>query len=419
MNAEYRSVPVAKVTDNPWLSASRWIMLILLVSTVTWRSSSIYGGGLDIVVVAKACLGLLAVGLAWIARMSTPRPRPMGNTFVWLLIAYATISTFGAWTAGRLAVSGVLSVRLLLVGLTLILLVKTFPAKVLWADLMAAMTVVALVAAVSGIPSLFAEGRLSGGVPGMHSNELALLCTLTVIGGIHRLLLGRTNPLGLAVLSLLFVALLGTGSRTALLTVVLAVLVMLPQARKISPILSIFTLACIPATIFVLLGTGFLESFFVREGEGDATTLNSRSIAWSAALHYPPDDWVRWLGSGLGTKEIPVAGQYWDKQVLDSSWVSALVQAGWFGVLIMLVWTLVVIAMTFRMKREDRMLAQGLLLALVTRSILESGLMDSSPAFLVFAFIALVADTGPREPRFPRRATDDNMSSHLPERSIA
>lgn len=379
---------------------------MLVLSTVTWRSASIYGGGLDVIVAAKAVLACLALALAWVARVNSAAPRPMGTTFVWLLIAYVTVSTFGAWTAGELAVSGVLSVRLLLVAAGLILLVKTFPAEQLMRDLMVSVTLVALVAAVTGAPSFLLEGRLSGGVPGMHSNELSLLCALSAIGGLYLAFTNQARTRHVLILGAVLIALIGTGSRTALLTVVLAALVMLPQTKKLNPVISLALLACIPLTLFVMLGTSTFESYFTREGEGDVATLNSRSIVWSAALNYPPTEWVRWLGSGLGTKELPVQGQYWDTQVLDSSWVSALVQAGWVGVLILGGWVVTLVAMTFRMERGPRMLAQALVVALVSRGVVESGLMDSSPAFLTFALIALLADRGPAEPRFPRKDVD-------------
>lgn len=395
--------PGSEPSTHPWLTASRWIMLMLVLSTVTWRASDIYGGGIDVVVAAKAVLACLALALAWAARVNSPVGRPMGGAFVWLLVAYVTVSTFGAWTAGELAVSGVLSVRLLLVGATVILLVKTFSAHQLLRDLMAGMAVIALVGAVTGIPNYIADGRLSGGVPGMHSNELSLLCALPVIGGIYLVLTRQAKGVHLLILGFLLIALVLTGSRTAVLTVVLAVLVMLPQAKRLSPVVSVLLIACIPLTIFIMLGTDTFQSFFDREGEGDIATLNSRSIVWSAALDYPPTEWVRWLGTGLATKELPVQGQYWDTQVLDSSWVSALVQAGWLGVVLLLGWAGLATAMTLRMTRGPRMLTQALLVALISRSVVESGLMDSSPAFLTFALIAFIADRGPSERRFPRR----------------
>lgn len=394
---------LARTTPSrPWMSASRWIMLMVVLSTVTWRSASIYSGGVDPVVAAKAALAALALALAWTARINNPVGRPMGTMFIWFLVAYVTVSSFGAWTEGQLAVSGVLSVRLLMVATAVILLVKTFPPVQLMRDLMASIALVAVVAAITGAPSFFLEGRLGGGVPGMHSNELSLLCALSAIGGIYLVFTNQARALHVLVLGVVMIALIGTGSRTALLTVVLAAFIMLPQTKKLSPFVSLSMVACIPITLFVMLGTGAFESYFTRQGEGDVSTLNSRSIVWSAALDYPPTEWVRWFGSGLATKELPVQGQYWDTQVLDSSWVSALVQAGWVGVLILLGWVLSLAALTFRMERGPRMLTQALLVALVSRGVVESGLMDSSPAFLTFVMITLLADRGPAERRFPR-----------------
>ena len=44
------------------------------------------------------------------------------------------------------------------------------------------------------------------------------------------------------------------------------------------------------------------------------------------------------MGGGLALKRIPVQGQYWNDQGLDSSWVSAWVQGGLLCVLLLAVW---------------------------------------------------------------------------------
>lgn len=393
--------------DQPWGSSSRWIMVMILLSTVTWRSSAIYAGGLDFVVVAKALLGGLALALAWAARVNTPRSQPMGTTFVWLLLGFVTVTTFGAWTVGDLSVSGVLSVRLLMVATALVLLVKTFAPARLLQDLLAAMALVALVAAVSGIPSFFATGRLQGGVPEMHSNELSLVALLPAVGLTYLILKGEARLTHVLVLGALLITLLGTGSRTALLAFVLGALVMLPQVKRLNSLVTVLLVASIPLTLYVMVGTDLFVGYFERSGqnEGDISTLNSRSIVWSAALDYPPTEWVRWMGTGLATKQLPVTGQYWDYQSLDSSWVSALVQAGWVGATILLLWVVLAGFMTLRLPRGPRMLTQALLAAVLARSILESGLIDSSPAFLMLAMTSFILDKGPSEPRFPDRHT--------------
>ena len=90
--------------------------------------------------------------------------------------------------------------------------------------------------------------------------------------------------------------------------------------------------------MYVSLATDVLGSFFGRGGAESITTLSSRTIAWSAAFDYSDSAWVRMMGAGLAKKEIPVVGQYWETQVLDSSWISALVQAGRVGMVLLGVW---------------------------------------------------------------------------------
>lgn len=372
-------------------------MLLLVLSVVTWRTGSVYGGGVDAVVVAKAAIGFLALSLAWGARINAFHGKPMANTFVWLVLAYIGIATFGTWTDGGLRVSGVLSVRLLLVTVTVVLLVKTFPRMQLVKDLLASFALVAVVAAVTGLPTLIGEGRLAGGVPQMHSNELSFLCAIPALGLVHKILLDKARVHHVILLGVLVAALLATGSRTALVAAILAVLVMIVQARVVQPALVVVLLAMVPLTAWLTLRTEAVSSFFTREGagEGDLRTLNSRSIAWEAALNHAQTPWTRWFGEGLATKRVPVEGQYWDVQNIDSSWFSSLVQAGWLGVLLLIVWVLLLVRQTARMSWRRRMLFQGLLAALLLRSILETGLIDSSPAFLTLLTLSLLAGTDP------------------------
>lgn len=389
---------------RPWGRPSFWIMLMLVMSVVTWRKQSIYGGGVDVVVLAKAALGGLALVMAWAARVSVRHGRPMRNTVVWLALAYALISTFGAWTDGGLSVSGILTARLVLVTLTVALMVKTFPRRTLLEDLLWSFALVATIAAATGAPTILQEGRLHGGVPQMHSNELSLLCAMPVVGLTYTVVQGRARVPHVVALCVLGAALLATVSRTALLTVVLATLVMIVQARRLGRMVTVALVAMPGLLLLIALRTDAARSFFVRDGagEGEITTLNSRSIVWSASLDHPETWWTRWLGSGLAVKQIPVEGQYWEIQKLDSSWVSALVQAGRVGTALLVFWVCLVVAASCRAPWPDRLLLQGLLAALLVRSVLESGLVDSSPAFLTFLLVSLLA--GPvRHGPVPRR----------------
>ncbi|WP_298749749.1 O-antigen ligase [uncultured Serinicoccus sp.] len=378
---------------GPWARPSRWLVIMLVMSVVTWRTQTTYSGGVDAVVAAKALLGLLTLALAWAARVSTRTPQPMGNAVVWIVLVYVAVSTFGAWTDGGLRVSGVVSVRLLIVALTVVMLVKSFPRAQLLDDLLASLGAVALVAAFTGLPSLWATGRLGGGLPQMHSNELSLLCALPVIGLLHRVILRRAAPGHVAMLAMLSAAMVATGSRTAVLTVLVAGAVMLLQARRLGRGLVVTLALAIPLGALVAMRTDAVTSFIAREGadEGDIATLNSRSIVWGASVDYADTVWTRWMGSGLAVKQIPVLGQYWDTQNLDSSWVSALVQAGLIGVGLLGVWVALTVLNSFSLAHEPRMLVHGLLAAILLRSVLESGLVDSSPAFLTFFLVSLFA----------------------------
>ena len=78
-------------------------------------------------------------------------------------------------------------------------------------------------------------------------------------------------------------------------------------------------------------GTTLIASVFTRGGSEDLSNLSNRTIAWEAAGDMDRDGWQRWFGQGLAQKEISVPGQWWDTQMLDSTWVSALVQGGYLG----------------------------------------------------------------------------------------
>ncbi len=102
------------------------------------------------------------------------------------------------------------------------------------------------------------------------------------------------------------------------------------------------------------------------------------------------------MGAGLAKKQVPVVGQFWKTQVLDSSWMSALVQAGRSG------WCCSVFGSRGRSRPRctghgaHRMLFVGLLAYLIARSILESGLVDSTTAFMTFFLVSVLAGATPK-----------------------
>jgi hypothetical protein len=149
------------------------------------------------------------------------------------------------------------------------------------------------------------------------------------------------------------------------------------------------------AGILVATYTGGVIEFLERDGTG-TSTLDSRFIAWSAAETWAETGWQRAFGGGLSVKLIPVSGQWWDTQLLDSSWVSVLVQAGLVGLVTALAWAFWVVRNARLAPRPYRILYLGMLVYLLGRSVLESGLFDATPAFLMFMTISVLGEGGTR-----------------------
>jgi O-antigen ligase len=289
----------------------------------------------------------------------------------------------------------VVAVRVALLGVTVLLLVRAAPAVDVLTAMVRACVAVAVVAALTGLPS-YADGRLAGGVPAIDPNELALLAGLGVLHLTWRTVLGRAGAPAAAAAGVLLGVVWATGSRTALLVLVVAVLVMAVHIRRPRVGLVVSGLVLTGSTAVALVATGAVASFLSRGGDG-TSTLGSRFIAWRAALTWAGSDWQTVFGGGLSVKVIRVRGQYWDTQPLDSSWVSLLVQAGWFGVLVATGWVLWTTRGVLSAPRAHRVLFLGLLTFLLGRSVLESGLFDASVAFLLLLAVSLLAEGGSRE----------------------
>lgn len=363
-----------------------------------WRSDVFYEGGLDPVVAAKALLVCLAIAMAWLARVQQDESLPLGNFFIWALLAYLTVTTFGAYTIGNLSVTAILAIRILMLAVAVILVVKASPTERVIEDLVAAMLLVALITVITGATSAAGGQRLHGGIPPVHPNDVAFICAIPAIGLIRRVLLGNATKVHVFLIVFLMASIWASGSRTSLMATIAASLVMLIQARKLKPAV-VFVLACgLPAIVYITVGTSMFSQFFTRDTDQNSSSVfGARGIAWGAALDYPATVWNLIFGSGLSVKQVPVEGQYWDFQVLDSSWVSAFVHGGIVAVVILVVWILVAVAKSFRMPRENRMFIQAILLLVVIRSVTENGMVDSGSMFLVFLIISLLTDRKQRK----------------------
>jgi hypothetical protein len=285
---------------------------------------------------------------------------------------------------------------MVILAITIIVTIVAYPTNLVLPALVRVMVLFALVATVTGLGTL-AEGRLSGGLPPLPSNGLAFLCGLPTLALVWRQMQVRPGrrwydwPTALVLLSIIWL----TGSRTGLAALLFGIVVIMLQSRRLSVSIFLALVAVMPIGTYVILGTGAVSGLFARGGDQNITTLSSRTIAWSAALDLP-GWWQSWFGGGLSVVEVPVTGQYWAAQVLDSTWLSAIVQSGAIGTALCGVWVVWMVAGALRQQPATRVFLTGVLAYLLSRSILETGLFGATPDFVVLMMMSLMCEASAR-----------------------
>lgn len=376
----------------PWALVVVWILVI--ASVITWRKGVIFSGALDIVVIAKALVALIAAFFAALMAWRAPARRRVGGISLGFIAVIVAISLLGAFVSGELTSSAVLVARILLLALTIILLVSIHPSMTILWTLLTAMGAVGLFAAATGYQTYLANGRLNGGIPPLAANELAALVLPPIIGLVFYVVRHGLRWWAVTLLAVLAGCTYATGSRTGLAVMILGMILALLFARPLTSGVMISVLATIPV-VYIVVGFTDVLSNIISRGEdlSKLVTLNSRSIAWEAVLSTPSDTWQWWIGAGLSIKKIAVTGQYWDEQVFDSSWVSSIAQAGMIGTAVLAVFVLFTFVQSAR-NYELRGLTIPLLALTLLRSILENGLVESSATFALFFTIAVVLEPG-------------------------
>lgn len=375
------------------------IWLLVIASVVAWRDGTFYAGGIDPTVVAKAVLSVIALGLAWHGFAQAPRRWPIGARSFWIVCAYAVVSGLGGWAVGSLTASAVLSVRVVLVAVIVVLVLMTHPLSEVIRALFVMMGAVGLLAAVTGAGSFNRPDRLLTGIPPLSLNQVALLIAAPLLGLLWRILQGRGRPYD----PYLVIALAGlswlTGSRSGLLGLVVAAIVMILQSRRMSSATFVGLVALGAGAVYVALSTNLVTHFITRGDTKTLNNLNSRTIAWSAAFNMHTGFWQHWFGGGYAMKTIEVTGTFWSTQVIDSSWVVAYVQAGVLGMALLALWASTSIVSAFRCPSPWRMLLTGTMAYCLVRSVLESGLLDSQALFVMFFTVAVASEQATRQGR--------------------
>lgn len=382
-------------SSSPRLPLLYFICLLAVSSTVSWRPGTYFSGALDPVVVLKAVLSVVALALAVHVTVAAKKRFQLGPRTLGFAAAYLAVTVIGGWAAGTFVTSGVVASRVGMLTLTLLLVLSSYTAEEVVIVLSRVMGGIAGVAIFTGLGSI-SSGRLQGGLPPLTPNELAFLCGLPLLLVVRRILEGRAAgadwPRVFALLTVVWL----TGSRTGAVAIVVAVLVMILQARRLTIPVFVGLVLSVPAMAFLALGTSVVTDMLTRGGDANVATLSSRTIAWDAALNMHVSGWQHWFGGGLDMKRIPVSGQYWNSQILDSSWISALVQGGYIGIFLVFIWSIFVVFASLRSPKSWRPLWTGLLIFVLGRSALESGLFDATPAYAIFLVASFMSEPAAR-----------------------
>lgn len=395
------SAPATPAPGNAHRIAVCTVALVAVVSVVSWRTGAIFDGSVDTVVIAKAVLAIVALGGALAIRAMTTSRFPLGMRSTVLLFLAAGVSMLGGIDSGHALPTMVVGVRLAFLVAIVLTLLSCTPWRLVLGAILGAMGTVAVVAAVTGLPSYAASGRLAGGIPEVQENELAGLAALPLLA-LVALLFRDGIRLILVVPAIVLVSIVwATESRTALLALGLASVVALFTAPRLHWTAAVAVFASVPLGYAVLAFTSVIKDLVVRDQTlAELASLSARTDAWRVVLDWDPLSWARWIGLGLSVKQIDVDLPFRDTQVFDSSWVSVLAQAGVIGLLLFAGWMAATAIDAVRF-RDGRFLMVPLLVFLVVRGLTENGLLDASATFLVLFTIAVAAEPASQRATVP------------------
>lgn len=382
------------IVPGPALGSRRlylvWIMVV--VTLLPWRSGDYYSGGVDPVVAAKGMLAVVALSIAFSRFLRVSSLVSLGVRTPLLISTYIVITWIGGWANGALVSSGILGIRVLITAGTVALLVLAYPVTEVLRTAVVAFAAIGAALALSGFGALATRGRLYGSILPANPNQIAMLMSPAILWIVWRMLRVPGRGRDVCALAIMVALIWLTGSRTTLVAIAVGVIIIVTQASRLPRGGFISLLAVVPGAFYVVAFTGVVAKYIFRDGTGNVTTLNSRTIAWQAVFQAPLDFWQQWFGGGLAVKTINVSGQYWESQVLDSSWVSAYSQAGLLGLIIMGIWALTSLISAMRAPREYRSVLTALVACILIQSVLENGLIDSSVLFVAVLLPALAVE---------------------------
>jgi len=374
------------------LTAAHLVWVLLIAATIPWRTDTFYEGGADPVVLAKAAISLAGLGLAVWVFYRTPHRHPVPAAPVLMLTAYLIVTVIGGLANQDLVAASVVAIRVAILMGALCLVGAAFGPLYVMRALVHVLGVMIILAVLTGLARF--SGRLGGLFPPLKPNALAFVTAVVCIWLLAKVLAGQDSAWELFAIGGCLVIVLLTGSRTGLAALVFSLIAMSFRMTALRTRTFLLIALVLPGLAYLVMGTDILSSVFLRGGGEQVATLSNRTIAWEAAFNLNRDVWQTWFGQGLAQKKISVPGQWWDTQLLDSSWISALVQGGILGVALVVLLGVTTIGYAAFSSRSKGAVWLGLAVLTTMGGFLESGLFDGSIQFMVFFVTALGAFGG-------------------------
>lgn len=397
--------PAAAEDEPSHIGLGHVAWLTMVAATIPWRQNSFYEGGADSVVLAKAALSLVALGISFRSYQRGARRHPVPALPVILLTVYFAVTIIGGLANGTLVPSLVVTTRVMMLMTAIVFLVASYGARRAVGSLMQVLGFIAVLGALSGLPSF--SGRLAGVLPSLNPNALAFITAVVCVWLLATVLAGKDSTWQLFAIAGCVGIVYLTGSRSALAALAVASLLMCLRVTGLRRMTLLLVALSLPLMTYLALGTDLISAVFMRGGSEQVLTLSNRTIAWRAAVSIERDWWQTWFGQGLAQKKIAVPGQWWDTQLLDSSWLSAFVQGGNVGTALIVLLAAGSLFQAVHSRRYHGAAWLGLSVLTILVGLLESGLFDGSLLFIVFLGASLGAFGGRLDAVVTERIDDD------------
>jgi long-chain acyl-CoA synthetase len=380
-------------------------VLLLSVGVLPWRQEKYFGGQLDWVVLGKIGLLMAAVlAVLWAKRNVSRSGRSIDTVMapaLLLVTLYCGSSAAGAFLFGSLLSSVELSVRVLVVGFVVLTLIELVGPMIVISTLSRVLAALAIWVAVTGtLSSELFPGRLEGTFPPIHPNDIAFEAAVPLIYFVWRTVNVDTSFVRLLTLIPLGVIIFLTQSRTTEAITALVVLSLIIRGTRHERFRLSVTAGAVVCVVFAVNFTNAIQHFGSRGGTSEIGSFGDRIIAWNTVLNMIRPPMQTLFGQGLAKKFVPIAGHYWHKQLLDSSWFSAFIQAGVIGLVIVAALVIYAATQALRNARPASDLWLALVVFVGVRSIFESGLLDTATSFIVFMMVSMGAATQARHGSF-------------------